>query len=73
MEQDEKLKDKPEKVLAGILQGKVTKYLSEICLMEQGYVKDEKSTVAKAIEEQAKKAGAKLTLTDYIYYKVGVE
>ncbi|MCL2441961.1 MAG: translation elongation factor Ts [Treponema sp.] len=73
MDQDEKLKGKPENVLAGILQGKVTKYLSEICFMEQGYVKDEKLTVAKAIEECAKKAGAKLTVNDYIYYKVGVE
>jgi len=73
MEQDEKLKGKPENVLAGILQGKVTKYLSEICLMEQGYVKDEKMTVAKAIEECGKKAGAKLTLNDYVYYKVGTE
>ena len=33
MEQDEKLKGKPDNVLAGILKGKVTKYLSEICLM----------------------------------------
>jgi len=71
MDKDEKLKGKPENVLSGILQGKVTKYLSEICLMEQGYVKDEKITVAKAIEECAKKAGAKLTLNNYVYYKVG--
>ncbi|MCL2722245.1 MAG: translation elongation factor Ts [Treponema sp.] len=73
MDQDEKLKGKPENVLAGILQGKITKYLSEICFMEQGYVKDEKLTVAKAIEECAKKAGAKLTVSDYIYYRVGAE
>ena len=71
MDKDEKLKGKPENVLSGILQGKVTKYLSEICLMEQGYVKDEKITVAKAIEECAKKAGSKLTLNNYVYYKVG--
>ena len=71
MEKDEKLKGKPENVLAGILQGKVNKYLSEICLLEQGYVKDEKLTVAKAIEECAKKAGAKLAVKDYVYYKVG--
>ena len=71
MDKDEKLKGKPENVLSGILQGKVTKYLSDICLLEQGYVKDEKITVAKAIEECAKKAGAKLTLKDYVYYKVG--
>jgi len=73
MEKDEKLKGKPDNVLSGILQGKVTKYLSEICLMEQGYVKDEKMTVAKAIEECAKKVGAKLVINDYYYYKVGVE
>jgi elongation factor Ts len=71
MEKDEKLKGKPDKVLVGILQGKVNKHLSEICLMEQGYVKDEKITVAKAIEECAKKAGAKLAVNDYVYYKVG--
>lgn len=71
MDKDEKLKGKPEKVLEGILQGKVNKYLSEICLLEQGYVKDEKWTVAKAIEECSKKAGAKLAVNDYVYYKVG--
>jgi len=71
MEKDEKLKGKPENVLKGILQGKVNKHLSEICLLEQGYVKDEKLSVAKAIEECAKKSGAKLAVSDYVYYKVG--
>jgi len=71
MEQDEKLKGKPENVLKGILQGKVNKYLAENCLLEQGYVKDEKLTVAKAIEECAKKMSAKLAITDFVYYKVG--
>jgi len=73
MQQDEKLKGKPEKVLDGILQGKITKYLSEICLLEQGYVKDEKITVAKAVEECGKKAGAKLAVNEYVYYRVGAE
>ncbi|MDR0442571.1 MAG: translation elongation factor Ts [Treponema sp.] len=71
MEQDEKLKGKPEKVLDGILQGKINKYLSEICFLEQGYVKDEKLTVAQAVADCAKKAGAKLSVSDYVYYKVG--
>jgi elongation factor Ts len=70
-EQDEKLKGKPANVLEGILKGKVNKYLSEICLLEQGYVKDEKLTVAQAIAECAKKAGAGLTVSDYVYFKVG--
>ena len=73
MDKDEKLQGKPEKVLEGILAGKVNKFLSDICMMEQGYVKDEKLTVAKAIEECVKKAGAKFTVSDYVYYKVGAE
>ena len=71
MEKDEKLKGKPDNVLAGILKGKVNKFLSEICFLEQGYVKDEKMTVEKAIEDCAKNAGAKLAVSDYVYYKVG--
>ncbi|MCL2214565.1 MAG: translation elongation factor Ts [Treponema sp.] len=73
MEQDEKLKGKPENVLEEILKGKINKFLNEICMMEQGYVKDEKLTVAKAVEECAKKAGAKLAVNDYVYYRVGAE
>jgi elongation factor Ts len=73
MAKDEKLNGKPENVLSGILQGKVDKFLKEICLLDQGYVKDEKMTVAKAIEEAEKKAGAKLAITEYVYYKVGAE
>jgi len=73
MQQDEKLKGKQEKDLEKILKGKVTKYLREICLLEQGYVKDEKMNVAKALEECGKKVGAKLAVTEYVYYRVGAE
>jgi elongation factor Ts len=71
MEKDEKLKGKPEKVLEGILKGKVNKFLSEICFVEQAYVKDEKMTVAQALAECAKKANAKIEILDYVYCKVG--
>ncbi|MCL2805509.1 MAG: translation elongation factor Ts [Treponema sp.] len=73
MKKDEKLAGKPENVLNGILQGKMSKYLTEISLMEQDYVINDKLNVAKAIEECAQKAGAKLAITEYVYYKVGVE
>jgi elongation factor Ts len=71
MEQDEKLKGKPANVLDGILKGKVNKLLSEICMMDQGYVKDDKQTVAHAVAECAKRSGAKLEIVDYAYFKVG--
>jgi elongation factor Ts len=71
MEQDEGLKGKPEKVLENILKGKIAKFLKEICLMDQPYVKDEKMTVAAALADAAKRFGGSLKLVDYVYFKVG--
>jgi elongation factor Ts len=71
MEQDESMKDKPANVLENILKGKVSKFLKDICLMDQGYVKDEKLTVAQAIADTGKQLGAKLSVLDYVYFKVG--
>ncbi|MDR3147369.1 MAG: translation elongation factor Ts [Treponema sp.] len=74
MEGDEKFSKmreaKPEQ-FEKILQGKVNKHLQEICLLDQGYVKDEKMTVAKALETYGKNLGAALDIRDYVYFKVG--
>ncbi len=71
MENDEKLRGKPANVVDNILQGKINKYLSDICLMDQGYVKDEKMSVAKALADLGKQLGANITIDDYVYFKVG--
>ncbi|MDR2618350.1 MAG: translation elongation factor Ts [Treponema sp.] len=71
MEQDEKMKGKPGNVIDNILKGKVSKYLSDICLLEQGYVKDEKFTVTQALADIGKRLGAKLSILDFVYFKVG--
>ena len=39
---DEKMKGKPANVVQGILKGKLNKLMSDICLLDQGFVKDEK-------------------------------
>jgi elongation factor Ts len=71
MEADESLKGKPEKVLEGILAGKVSKFLKAMCLMDQGFVKDEKFTVAQVLDAVGKQAGAKISVAGYVYFKVG--
>jgi elongation factor Ts len=71
LEGDEKLTGKPQQVLDNILKGKVNKYLADVCLLDQGYVKDEKITVAQALADCGKQLGAKLTVNDYVYFKVG--
>jgi elongation factor Ts len=71
LEVDEKLQGKPANVIENILKGKVNKYLSDICLAEQGYVKDEKFTVAQVLKDTGKQIGASISVVDYVYYKVG--
>ena len=71
MEQDESMQGKPANVLDNILKGKVSKFLKDICLMDQGYVKDEKMTVAQALSDAGKSFGAKISVLDYVYLRVG--
>ena len=71
MAQDEKMASKPENVKAGILQGKINKHLAEICFVDQAFVKDDKVTVAKKLDEVSKAAGAKLSFKKVALYILG--
>jgi elongation factor Ts len=71
MEQDEKLKGKPANVLDGILKGKVNKYLADICLLDQNYIKNDKITVKQALADEGKRLGAVLKIEQYINFRVG--
>jgi elongation factor Ts len=66
-----KAMDKPANVLQGIVKGKVSKLLSEVCLLEQPFVKDEKRKVAKVLEDLGKQVGGTVAVVDFVYYKVG--
>jgi len=68
---DEKMKTKPANVIEGILKGKLKKLMSEVCLLDQGFVRDEKQSVGAFMAAVGKEAGAKLELLDYKYIKVG--
>ncbi|MEJ2665168.1 MAG: translation elongation factor Ts [Spirochaetia bacterium] len=62
---------KPEKVLEGIVKGKLAKHFAEICFLEQNFVKDEKIKVRKYLEQVGKENGTTVSITDFAYYKVG--
>lgn len=64
---------KPANVVQGIIKGKVAKLLSEICFMDQPFVKDDKRKVSKVLEDLSKEAGTKIELTGYTYMKLGAE
>lgn len=62
---DPKLQGKPKEVLVKASEGKLRKFLSEITLLGQPFVKDDKQTV----EQVLKQAGAKVVR--YVRYEVG--
>jgi elongation factor Ts len=64
---------RPEKVLEGIVKGKMNKHFSEICFLEQPFVKDDKQSVTKVLEALSKDVGSKITVTEFIYFRVGEE
>lgn len=61
MKEDPAMAAKPENVKAAILQGKIKKHLAEICFVDQAFVKDDKVTVAKKMEQIGKEVGATLS------------
>lgn len=65
--------DANDKIIEGMVMGRVNKELKEICLLEQVYVKaeDGKQIVAKYIEEVAKKTGSNLKLKGFVRYETG--
>jgi elongation factor Ts len=62
---------KPANVTQGIVKGKVNKMLSEICFLEQPFVKDEKRKVSKVLEDLSKEVGATVEAVDFVYVKLG--
>ncbi|MGI5172011.1 elongation factor Ts [Treponema sp. OMZ 840] len=63
--------DKPDNVKAGIVQGKLNKHLAEICFMDQMFVKDDKVSVAKKMEQVGKETNTKLNLLTVVNFQLG--
>lgn len=70
---DPKESQKPEKVIQGMIQGRVNKELKEICLLDQVYVKaeDGKQSVAQYVAQVAKEAGAKIEIKGFVRFETG--
>ena len=70
---DPKESQKPEKVINGMIEGRISKELKEICLVDQVYVKaeDGKQTVAKYIDELSKAVGAPVKIKKFVRFETG--
>ena len=69
----EQLKDsgKPENILNKIIDGKVNKLYSDICLLQQPFVKNDKFTVDQALKELIAKTGESIKIKRFSRFEIG--
>ncbi len=65
--------DANDKIIDGMVMGRINKELKEICLLDQVYVKaeDGKQTVGKYVEQVAKENSAKITIKAFARFETG--
>lgn len=62
---------KPEKVIEKMIEGRMSKFFEEFCLLEQPFIKDNAVTVGQLVADKAKKIGEPLSVARFVRYKVG--
>lgn len=70
---DPKESQKPEKVIEGMVNGRINKEMKEICLLDQVYVKaeDGKQSVAQYLEQVSKAVGGTVAVKRFIRFETG--
>ncbi len=62
---------KPEKVIEKIVEGKLRKFYSEVCLMEQPFVKNPDLTIQDILNELIAKTGENIVIGRFVRYQLG--
>ena len=62
---------KPEKVMDRIVEGRLKKFYSEVCLLEQPYVRDDEKTVRDLIKEAMSGIGENIVIRRFVRYQLG--
>ena len=64
---------KPEKVVDRIVEGRMERFFSEVCLLEQAYVKDLDVTVGDLLNSLVGKIGERIAIRRFSRYQLGEE
>ena len=62
---------KPEHIIEKIVEGRIEKFLKEICLLDQPYVKDPDLTIRDLLNELVAKMGENISIKRFARFKVG--
>ncbi len=62
---------KPANIVGKIVDGKIAKFYTQVCLVDQPYIKDPNLSVAAWLAAQAKALGDTLTIRRFVRYQLG--
>jgi elongation factor Ts len=62
---------KPEKVIGKIIEGKLERFYSETCLLEQTYIKDSEMTVKDVLDAMIGKLGENIAIRRFARFQLG--
>ncbi len=71
MAEDERAKGKPQNILEKMAEGKLKKFFTASCLMDQEYVKEDKLTVGQYLATVAKEIGAPVACESFVRFEKG--
>jgi elongation factor Ts len=62
---------KPEKIVDKVVEGRMSKYYEEVCLLEQPFIKDNAVPITQMLAEKGKQLGDTLAVAGFLRFKVG--
>ena len=66
-----KSEGKPDKIIEKMVNGRLSKFFQETCLLEQTFIKDQEKRVSDLITESISKLGENITIRRFIRYAIG--
>jgi elongation factor Ts len=70
-EKEAKAEGKPDKIIGKIVEGKLEKFYSEKCLLEQKWFKDEEKTIGALLDNAVQKLGEPIEISRFLIWEVG--
>lgn len=62
---------KPEKIVEKMVEGRISKYYEEYCLLEQNFIKDPDKTINELLNEKISKIGENISIRRFVRYELG--
>lgn len=62
---------KPEKIIEKMVEGRIEKYYKEVCLMEQGWIKDPDKTIKQLMTEKIAAIGENINIRRFVRFERG--